>query len=72
VDKNGEFEKLKFPTFHRELLSQDYWSAGDDFGRIKLIISEGFTREHLTYPYERIKNIACFSFQHAPLGKDTT
>ncbi|KAK0126460.1 hypothetical protein ONS95_008058 [Cadophora gregata] len=67
LDKNGEFEKMKFPTFHKELLSQSYWNPGDDLGRIKVVISEGFSREQLTYPFERIKNIVSFSFQHAPL-----
>jgi hypothetical protein len=68
LDKHGEFEKLKFPAFHRELLSQSYWNPGDDLGRIKVVIAEGFTRENLTYPFERAKNIVSFSFQHAPLG----
>ncbi|KAH7417327.1 hypothetical protein BKA64DRAFT_297498 [Cadophora sp. MPI-SDFR-AT-0126] len=67
LDKNGEFEKMKFPAFHKELLSQSYWNPGDDLGRIKVVISEGFSREQLTYPFERIKNIVSFSFQHAPL-----
>ncbi|PMD51800.1 uncharacterized protein K444DRAFT_647793 [Hyaloscypha bicolor E] len=67
LDKHGEFEKLKFPTFHKELLSQSYWNPGDDLGRIKVIIAEGFTRDHLPYPFERVKNIVSFSFQHAPL-----
>jgi len=69
LNKNGEFEKLKFPTFHKELLQQNYWNPGDDLGRIKVIIAEGFARENPTYPFERVKNIVCFSFQHAPLGK---
>ncbi|TVY40980.1 hypothetical protein LOCC1_G003560 [Lachnellula occidentalis] len=67
LDKQGEFEKLKFPTFHKELLSQSYWNAGDDLGRIKLVIAEGFSRDNLAYPFERVKNIVSFSFQHAPL-----
>jgi len=71
LDKHGDFEKLKFPTFHNELLSQNYWNAGDDLGRIKVVISEGFSRDGSTYPFERIKNIVSFSFQHAPLGKQT-
>ncbi|TVY37945.1 hypothetical protein LSUB1_G003160 [Lachnellula subtilissima] len=71
LDKQGEFEKLKFPTFHKELLSQSYWNAGDDLGRIKLVIAEGFSRDNLTYPFERVKNIVSFSFQHAPLGKSS-
>ena len=71
LDKHGDFEKLKFPSFHKELLSQNYWNAGDDLGRIKVVISEGFSRDGYTYPFERIKNIVSFSFQHAPLGKHT-
>ncbi|TVY81836.1 hypothetical protein LSUE1_G003008 [Lachnellula suecica] len=67
LDKHGEFEKLKFPDFHKELLSQSYWNAGDDLGRIKVIIAEGFSRDNLTYAFERAKNIVSFSFQHAPL-----
>ncbi|KAH7364171.1 hypothetical protein BKA65DRAFT_572413 [Rhexocercosporidium sp. MPI-PUGE-AT-0058] len=67
LDKHGEFEKMRFPTFHKELLSQSYWNAGDDLGRIKVVISEGFSREQQIYPFDRIKNIVSFSFQHAPL-----
>ncbi|KAI9053364.1 hypothetical protein LZ554_002323 [Drepanopeziza brunnea f. sp. 'monogermtubi'] len=67
LDKHGEFEKLKFPTFHKELLSRTYWNPGDDLGRVKVIIAEGFSREHMAYPFERIKNVVAFSFQHAPL-----
>ncbi|XMA14471.1 hypothetical protein WAI453_007262 [Rhynchosporium graminicola] len=67
LDKHGEFEKMKFPAFHRELLSQSYWNPGDDLGRIKVVISEGFSREQPNYAFERIKNIVSFSFQHAPL-----
>ena len=69
LNKHGEFEKLKFPVFHKELLSQSYWNAGDDFGRIKVVIAEGFSREHLAYPFDRTKNIVSFSFQHAPIGE---
>jgi len=66
--KTGELERLKFPTFRREILHQNYWNANDDMGRIKVIISEGFPRDSLSVPIERVKNIVTFSFQHAPLG----
>ncbi|KAK4462572.1 hypothetical protein QBC42DRAFT_326778, partial [Cladorrhinum samala] len=65
--KTGELERLKFPTFRREILHQNYWNANDDMGRIKVIISEGFPRDSLSVPIERVKNIVTFSFQHAPL-----
>ncbi|KAK3321922.1 hypothetical protein B0H66DRAFT_183337 [Apodospora peruviana] len=65
--KTGELEPLRFPHFRNELLYQNHWNPGDDLGRIKVIISEGFPRDSLTVPMERIKNIIAFSFQHAPL-----
>ncbi|KAI1329204.1 hypothetical protein F5Y16DRAFT_367005 [Xylariaceae sp. FL0255] len=65
--KNGDLEVLKFPSFRSELLRQSYWSPADDTGRIKILISEGFPRDSLTVPIERVKNIVAFSFQHAPL-----
>jgi hypothetical protein len=57
------------PAFHNELLSQSHWNPGDDLGRIKVVIAEGFARDNPTYPFERKKNIVSFSFQHAPLGE---
>lgn len=45
VSKDSESEKLRFPTFHRELMSQSYWNPGDHLGRIKLVISEGVFRD---------------------------
>ncbi|KAI1820150.1 hypothetical protein F4861DRAFT_543223 [Xylaria intraflava] len=65
--KNGDLEVLKFPQFRSELLRQSYWSPADEVGRIKIIISEGFPRDSLTLPIERVKNVVAFSFQHAPL-----
>jgi hypothetical protein len=68
LDKNGDVEPLTFPEFHPELLAQNFWNAGDEFGRIKVIISEGFPRDSASMPFERVKNLVAFSFQHAPLG----
>ncbi|KAI0114076.1 hypothetical protein GGR51DRAFT_505438 [Nemania sp. FL0031] len=65
--KNGDLEVLKFPQFRSELLRQSYWSPADEVGRIKIVISEGFPRDSLTVPIERVKNVVAFSFQHAPL-----
>lgn len=61
-----ELEPLKFPGFREELLQQDWWVPADDLGRIKVVLSEGFPRDSVTTPFERIKNIVAFSFQHAP------
>ncbi|KAK4152393.1 hypothetical protein C8A00DRAFT_16299 [Chaetomidium leptoderma] len=65
--KTGELERLRFPHFRRELLFQNHWRPGDDIGRIKVVLSEGFPRDSPSAPIERVKNIVAFSFQHAPL-----
>ncbi|KAK8125973.1 uncharacterized protein PG998_001732 [Apiospora kogelbergensis] len=65
--KNGELLPLKFPHFKEELLQQNYWNPSDELGRIKIILSEGFPRDSLTVPVERVKNLVTFSFQHAPM-----
>ena len=60
---------MNFPAFHQELLTQNYWHAGDDLGRVKVVICEGVPRDSVNVPYERVKSIVAFSFQHAPLGE---
>ncbi|POS83724.1 hypothetical protein EPUL_003139, partial [Erysiphe pulchra] len=62
----GQFEPLKFPVFHQELLSQSYWSPIDNLGRLRIVLSEGFIREN-DNQFERVRNIISFSFQHAPI-----
>ncbi|KAL1963225.1 hypothetical protein VTN77DRAFT_8550 [Rasamsonia byssochlamydoides] len=67
VDKNGNQDSLRFPPFHQEILQQSHWDAGELHGRIRVTISEGFSRPHRSPPFERFKDIISFSFQHAPL-----
>jgi hypothetical protein len=67
-NRNGDLENLKFPSFRNELVRQSYWSPADELGRIRIVISEGFPRDSLTVPMERVKNLVAFSFQHAPIG----
>ncbi|KAL7946150.1 hypothetical protein V8C42DRAFT_322610 [Trichoderma barbatum] len=67
VSENGDLEPLRFPSFREELLRQNHWNPADNFGRIKIVISEGFPRDSLSMPIERVKNVVAFSFQHAPL-----
>ncbi|WAO84898.1 Hypothetical protein NCS54_00212800 [Fusarium falciforme] len=50
----------------QEILQQRQRNVGDALGRIRLVISEGFPRDSLTVPMERVNNIVAFSFQHAP------
>ncbi|KAH7274888.1 hypothetical protein B0J15DRAFT_556761 [Fusarium solani] len=66
LSKNGDLEPLKFPVFQQEILQQRQRNVGDALGRIRLVISEGFPRDSLTVPMERVNNIVAFSFQHAP------
>ncbi|OJD22561.1 hypothetical protein ACJ73_06091 [Blastomyces percursus] len=68
VDKNGDQDCLHFPAFHEEMLQQNHWEAGEEFGRIKIVIAEGFSRPNRNPPFERVRNIVFFSFQHAPLN----
>lgn len=56
---------LQFPVFHPEILTQR-WSPGDEFGRIKVTISEGFRRSSESNPFEHINTVVAFSFSHAP------
>lgn len=67
TDKSGIHGLLKFPPFHMEMLTQSWWSAGENMGRIKIIIAEGLIRSSAVSQFERTKNIVSFSFQHAPL-----
>ncbi|MCJ1348986.1 hypothetical protein MMC31_007219 [Peltigera leucophlebia] len=58
TDKSGTHGLLKFPPFHMEMLTQSWWSAGENMGRIKIIIAEGLMRSSATSPFERAKNIS--------------
>ncbi|KAM5475765.1 hypothetical protein McanCB56680_008028 [Microsporum canis] len=68
LDRNGNQDSLRFPMFHEELLHQAHWDAGDMYGRIRVVIAEGFTRPLRTPPFERVRDIIAFSYQHAPLA----
>ncbi|KKZ66105.1 hypothetical protein EMCG_08131 [[Emmonsia] crescens] len=68
IDKNGDQDSLHFPAFHEEMLQQSHWEAGEEFGRIKVVIAEGLSRPNRSPPFERIRDLVFFSFQHAPLN----
>lgn len=71
VDKSGNQDTLRFPLFHQEILEQRYWDAGELYGRIRVVVSEGFARPHRNPPFERVKEVVAFSFQHAPLRRSS-
>jgi hypothetical protein len=53
------------------MLTQSYWNAGENIGRVKVTIAEGFVHGRNDSPFMRTKNIVTFSFQHAPQGTHT-
>ena len=57
---------LRWPKFHPELLTQSYWNAGENLGRIKVTITEGYLQGDGLLPFTKTKNVVTFSFQHAP------
>ncbi|CAI7651708.1 unnamed protein product [Penicillium discolor] len=67
LDRDGNQDTIRFPSFHSEILQQKHWDAGDSQGRIKVVIAEGFSRPNRSPPFERYKHVIAFSFQHAPL-----
>ncbi|PKY00636.1 hypothetical protein P168DRAFT_313405 [Aspergillus campestris IBT 28561] len=67
IDKSGNQDHLRFPPFHSDILEQRHWDAGDLHGRVRIVISEGFSRPHRSPPFERVKELIVFAFQHAPL-----
>ena len=66
VDKEGNRDFLRWPQFHPEMLTQNYWNAGENKGRIKVTITEGYLLGPGNLPFTRTKNLVTFSFQHAP------
>lgn len=68
LDKDGNPDVLHFPPFHQEILQQSHWDAGEMLGRVRVVVAEGFARLRRIPPFERVKDIVAFSFQHAPLN----
>ncbi|MCJ1378895.1 hypothetical protein MMC17_001994 [Xylographa soralifera] len=66
MDKEGNRDFLRWPQFHPEMLTQSYWNAGENKGRIKVTITEGYLLAPGNLPFTRTKNLVAFSFQHAP------
>jgi len=66
VDKEGNRDLLRWPKFHPEMLTQSYWNAAENMGRIKVAITEGYLNAPGALPFVKVKNLVSFSFQHAP------
>lgn len=75
IDREGYQEPLRFPPFHQEILHASSWDAGQLLGRIRIVVTEGFSREtsspqnNLKRSFVRIRDVLAFSFQHAPMRR---
>jgi hypothetical protein len=75
IDREGYQDPLRFPPFHQEILHASSWDAGQHLGRIRIVMTEGFSREthspqnNLKHSFVRIRDVLAFSFQHAPMRK---
>ena len=72
LTKSGKEDGLRFPQFHQQILYQSHWEAGEVFGRIRIVIAEGIIHDaesphfRWTSPFQRVKDVIAFAFQHAP------
>lgn len=68
-DSEGRYENLRFPPFHRAIMSETHWDATEDLGRIKIELSQGYQVERDgKVIFHKHSNVVCYSFQPAPLG----
>lgn len=61
-------DPLQFPPFHRSIMSQNYWEASDQVGRIRVELSMGYA-EPKSNAFVKVVNLVNFAFQPAPMGK---
>ncbi|KAM0377327.1 hypothetical protein ACHAPK_002306 [Fusarium culmorum] len=66
VARTDTNDAIGFPIFQQELLCQPHWSAADNLGRIKIVISEGIYHGVQDDAFQRVRDHVVFSFQHAP------
>lgn len=71
VDKPNNSNQMRFPPFHTEMLKQVWADAAQNLGRVKIIIAEGIRQSQGNSGFQRVKNLVTFSFQHAPLSKQS-
>ncbi|CAF3461975.1 unnamed protein product [Fusarium graminearum] len=69
VARTDTNDAIGFPVFQQELLCQPHWSAADNLGRIKIVISEGIYHGVQDDAFQRVRDHVVFSFQHAPRGQ---
>lgn len=68
-NKHGDRDVIRFPAFNEKYLQEYPWNPAASLGRIQVIVTEAVQRDPTTHSLEHIKNVAAFSFCHAPLGR---
>ncbi|KAI3559050.1 hypothetical protein CABS01_13679 [Colletotrichum abscissum] len=66
-NKHGDRDLIRFPAFNEKYLREYSWNPAASLGRIQVIVTEAVQRDPTTLSLDHIKNIAAFSFCHAPL-----
>ncbi|KAK1637506.1 hypothetical protein BDP81DRAFT_405590 [Colletotrichum phormii] len=66
-NKHGDRDVIRFPAFNERYLQENGWNPAASLGRIQVIITEAYQRDPTTLSLDPIKNVAAFSFCHAPL-----
>ncbi|KAL0767380.1 hypothetical protein CaCOL14_010230 [Colletotrichum acutatum] len=66
-NKHGDRDLIRFPAFNEKYLQEYSWNPAASLGRIQVIVTEAVQRDPTTLSLDHIKNVAAFSFCHAPL-----
>ncbi|KAG7059527.1 NADH dehydrogenase (ubiquinone)-like protein [Colletotrichum scovillei] len=66
-NKHGDRDLIRFPAFNEKYLQEYSWNPAVSLGRIQVIVTEAIQRDPTTLSLDHIKNVAAFSFCHAPL-----
>ena len=65
---DNQASKLRFPPFHRTMLSQNSWNATDTMGRIRVELSSGWFDEKFGRFVKGVDHVN-FAFQPGPMGE---
>lgn len=66
---DNQAHQLRFPPFHKTMLSQNTWNAADTLGRIRVELSSGYLDEKCGGRFSKLAGHVIFAFQPAPMGK---
>jgi hypothetical protein len=67
IANDNQAHNLRFPPFHRTMLSQNSWNAADTMGRIRVELSSGWFDEKFGRFVKGADHVN-FAFQPGPMG----